>query len=369
MNKRCQTVALVGLLAVLFMPCTSHAQIVKAAAPRGWQSFRQIFNGGKKAAAQRSMIEVNLTKAMNEAGLVNSAELKYKPREGVKYPDLNSRHDFQELKWLLGGDNVDLSEVTPLQIAERAQQTTIGDYNTDPHKNYNIRERWTLFALNHGADEREVLLSSLLSDDAQWTYTDWRGDFSKLLVETYGLNINAVMPDNSPLLLHFLKKSASSPWVQKIPGIDWNAAVNLNGDPMIFRSDSPGTFAVIARHINLTETLDGAGADPIHMAAAHFRLDRVLPGGFYKITDINKPDNFGNTYAHYAAEGKYAAENIEYLRKQGADLTRVNDRGETPLGILGKRMARLAGLENPAALGHTVDQFVAPRRGPAPRWD
>ena len=357
MNKHCKWIALTGLMAILFVPSISYAQNKGQIIKTGGKYIRSLFSSGGKEVVPSSLkdLRINLENYVKKAALAPGVSpIQYVPREGVEIIDLNSR---RHMKVLTSFFDNDLSGVTPDDIGY------VGLAHSTPAE---LREPLVVFALNHGAHKIDLL------EYALWNRSKFASGESaaEVLVRDYGLNPNGLTSNGNPILYEIMSRGEGLAWEDvTLSGIDVN--VKVDGEPLIFRTQWKDDFyKLFAMTEDPWKVTNGMGADPVHMASSSFILEKVMPKGFQiPKENINKPDNFGNTYAHYAADGKYPAENLQYLREQGADLTRPNHQGETPLGILGKRMGRLAGLADPSSLGRAVDQAVAPGRGPTPRWD
>lgn len=346
MNKHCKYITLVGLLAVLLMPGVSQAQIVEAAA-KGGEAVGRLVKPGKIESLYA--LEQSLTVAVQRAALGPTVSaIQYVPRANVKYPDLRSRRDIKQLQHLADLAKTDLSTITPLQIAQSALEL----------RDFSQAERWVVFALNFGANPTEVLSSAL-----DRSYSGRR--FANMLINSYGVNPNGKMNNGLPLLYDQMQHGPVEDALD-LPGQDVNVLVN--GEPLIFSTpksmNSQNDFrAIFKRMENPWAVTNRIHANPLHTAAAHFVLPVAMPEGFtIPKEEINKQDDFGNTYLHYAVAGEYPQYNIKWLLEQGADPTIPNKRGETSLGMINQKITSFGNFPDAQGLGELVDQTIVTRR-------
>lgn len=303
MNKRSKYLALVGLLALLFMPGISHAQWIKSAATVERAFFRARMVGeGQKMVMQ------------------------YVPRPGVKYP-LNTDASVRELQKIIG--KAELSEITSLDIALFALSRNYDKTQTG--------EKWVVFALNHGANPSDVL-SYAIRNGSQFADKS----AARVLIEDYGLNPNAMTSDGEPILYDIAKKGDLTGGDLDLPGFDLN--IPMNGEPLIFSLRYGGDFAKIFKRIKPWEITNNMQANPLHVAANSFKLSDVIPENFQIPAQyLNAQDMYGNTYYHYALQGKYRIENVEWLIKHGANPNIPNHFGDVPTRIISQRLTSLGG--------------------------
>ena len=346
MNKSCRDIALIGLLAILLVPGVSRAQIVEAATKSGKAAARIVKPGEMESLYA---LEHKLAAAVRQAALgPGISAIQYVPRASVTFPDLQSRRDIKQLQYLAKLANTDLSKITPLQIAQSALEL----------RDFSQAERWVVFALNHGANPTEVLFSAL-----DRTYSGRR--FANMLINSYGINPNGKMDNGLPLLYEQMQQGPIE-YALDLPDQDVNVLVN--GEPLIFSTpksmNSQNDFRAIFKRLeNPWAVTNLIHANPMHMAAAHFVLPVAMPEGF-KIPkeEINKQDDFGNTYLHYAVAGKYPQYNIKWLLEQGADPTIPNKRGETSLGMINQKITSFGNFLDVQGLGGLVDRTIVTRR-------
>lgn len=336
MNKCSKQAVWMGLLAMLLIPGVVNAQVRELAKLRSPGTFERVVDG-KKVATSRAAFRQQIADA------VEKVNFQYVPRvDIISYPDVTSRRDLKELEQFTGGKA--LNEITPLQLAKNALWASLGHGSAQGQ----AAEKAVVLALNSGANPADILYEAIVRCGIfhhSPYYPDRLRYASDVLVEEYGLDPNGIMSNGDPIPLTLWKegKLFNVPHLPK--GMNFN--VQFNGEPLIFATPTSkhgfGEFGRIFFKIDPWTTTNKMQANPLHIGANAFNLsdmfpeDFKIPEDYLQATDIN-----GNGYLHYAAQGQYWKENVEWLIKHGVKPSTPNRFGITPEDIVTQRIRSFA---------------------------